>query len=480
MILCNMALPVVGSPIDLRSMTGCLLGERYVLLRHCSFMPAAHIRDPPIRHEWVTGGRTACGTIARRFLTQLFLNGWTTYIRLCFPASLAYTRQPREPKPCLQGNMTGSRRSSDISMVSDRDLILTFDDKTCVRVFSTVLKRSAPYFRVLLDPNFKEGQSMISSTTSQPHRISLHEDDSGAMVALLALLHESERTGLEGLSTSLDLSECLLEFWAVADKYDCLDKVRSTLEAALAQCNQVPESLPDDIAILCNMAALARLLRRPEPFKDYTRELVRRQTTYYTSLLDTRGGKYLSLSALCKYTATTTLPAVEYQLRNLSDSLELQRTRARSCLTYVVRAPATRRCVVYRRCLRDCSAVCSQLMALVAELLEQPVWTSPLEHCSLARAFEVLPEYVPAEYELRWPCKHSQSHTFRPEEFEEAIEQVEDIACGLCLDCVEEEDMSGECFHVSPPPELTEEEKELSRKFEMVTHYFHWTSNAWR
>ena len=86
MILCNMALPVVGSPIDLRSMTGCLLGERYVLLRHCSFMPAAHIRDPPIRHEWVTGGRTACGTIARRFLTQLFLNGWTTYIRLlsCF------------------------------------------------------------------------------------------------------------------------------------------------------------------------------------------------------------------------------------------------------------------------------------------------------------------------------------------------------------------------------------------------------------
>lgn len=119
-------------------------------------------------------------------------------------------------------------------VVIDRegDVILVLKDVE-LRVSSKVLSLASPVFKTMFGPSFVEGKSI---TSSSPSRITLTDDNPIAMVNLCNIIHYQTK------SMPKQPDQPFLDQLAiVADKYDCIEALRSsthmwltTLEAEAA------------------------------------------------------------------------------------------------------------------------------------------------------------------------------------------------------------------------------------------------------
>lgn len=92
-----------------------------------------------------------------------------------------------------------------------------------IHVSSHLLSYSSPVFKSMLDPHFKEGMTLATSSSVE---IPLPDDDFRAMTTLCRVLHLRTAT----VESKPD-AEHILAISTLVDKYDCAEAV-----APIAQC----------------------------------------------------------------------------------------------------------------------------------------------------------------------------------------------------------------------------------------------------
>lgn len=94
---------------------------------------------------------------------------------------------------------------------------------TLIRVSKDVLTSTSPVFKVMLGPDFAEGQR--THTVEQP--LKLNDDDGPALLMLLQIVSGA-------ITDGSDVKPWLLpQLVLLGDKYDCLDQLRPWVQVAL-------------------------------------------------------------------------------------------------------------------------------------------------------------------------------------------------------------------------------------------------------
>lgn len=130
----------------------------------------------------------------------------------------------------MQGMMTAFGSKQGITVVArDGDVLLALKETT-IRVSSVHLTGLSPFFKVMLGPNFSEGQAARSALV--PKRIEMPDDDSVGMVLLCYYVHSGlERvqpliTGFKYYQDIMPTTERIAQLAVAADKYFLLDYLK--------------------------------------------------------------------------------------------------------------------------------------------------------------------------------------------------------------------------------------------------------------
>ncbi|KPM44567.1 hypothetical protein AK830_g2019 [Neonectria ditissima] len=98
-------------------------------------------------------------------------------------------------------------------IASDGDVVLVVGlEKTRLRVYSQCLRSASKVFRVMLGPNWSQGQEMSSQS---PREIALEEDDADAMRLICSIIHHLNDDVMEVIS-----AKEILQVAIEVDKYD--------------------------------------------------------------------------------------------------------------------------------------------------------------------------------------------------------------------------------------------------------------------
>ena len=176
------------------------------------------------------------------------------------------------------------------------DLILvTGPQEERLRVHSLILSMVSKPMRVLLGPDFKEGQTLATSGP-EPAEIMLPEDDAMAMSVMCRVLHHQEDLAVSQLAPNVALKVATL-----ADKYDCVAAVRSCLKVWVSH-NHTTRNI--DSLVQCMTAAY--ICDDALGFSAVTLSLLHDHVGPYYSILDEVSRRYLPLEMLSKYLSVFT------------------------------------------------------------------------------------------------------------------------------------------------------------------------------
>ena len=159
-----------------------------------------------------------------------------------------------------------------------------------------MLSAASSVFKVMLGPNFLEGQQMANS--AGPVEIELHDDDATAMSEMCNIMHFKPAM----VSPKQNRSKSLLALAVVVDKYACVHSLR--LQSQGLVLRYFDEFRRNEVMPLYRMAAASYLLDEPMVFRLATQRLVTHTNGDYSSVLTSEDGLYLPFDVFSKLQLT--------------------------------------------------------------------------------------------------------------------------------------------------------------------------------
>lgn len=156
-----------------------------------------------------------------------------------------------------------------------------------IQVNSMILKLASPVFMAMFDSSFSESQRLKEATASEPVEIEFPEDDHGAFLLAVQVLHFTRTFGRDEPG-----ADTLLKFAVLVDKYDLISALSFTSRGWLSKTiddalnKEMTMSVSDkkpDSAKEWKLVQTAFILRDRKAFFHFTRKLI---ITYSGSFLD--------------------------------------------------------------------------------------------------------------------------------------------------------------------------------------------------
>jgi hypothetical protein len=188
-------------------------------------------------------------------------------------------------EPLVEPSPTSSSLSKmaivDIA-TTDGDILLILGE-TRLRVSSVILSSASPVFKVMLGPNFSEGQGDRSARS--PKEITLEDDDLDTMTRLCRLLHH-QRDLPATPHDGIPLDTCakgLFDLAVLADKYGATESIQMAGGYLLFQLASLkPKDIP--ISALVFLIAAAFMMEDHRHFALFTRRLVMDHVDNYSTV----------------------------------------------------------------------------------------------------------------------------------------------------------------------------------------------------
>lgn len=333
---------------------------------------------------------------------------------------------------------------------SDGDILLVLGDReTRLCVSSVILSSASPVFKTMLGPDFLEGQDDRSA--QNPKRISLPDDDVNAMVRLCRLIHHQDNmpTTPHDKGSLAGGAEQLLALMVVADKYGCIDSIRFAGEYMLFSSASVSASLDPSMETLLHLVAAAYILNNSRHFALFTRKLVLDTPRSYSSVINCP-----ALGMLPGVLLRECFPRLGDEQTVLTLSvvlLEEQRKAATNTLRFELPALAEQRC--YRNGCGRTGTDLTFANALAREInshRREMYWPPHDNYWSLRDLLKQTFHCGDVSIHLATGCRHEHDyeHKVGSETLKSLCNKISKIACGLCLNCLEDDNTDpNACTH---------------------------------
>lgn len=171
---------------------------------------------------------------------------------------------------------------STIDLGGDSTFIIVNDGESIyVKVLRGLLSLVSPYFKALLNGNFREGNA---DTTGEP--CTIEEGNVEGILDLLAILHMR-------YDGSIPMSpRDILQLAIVADKYDCVKAISLTLDTLFPRCTAALHLWDARDVIVA-----AFILDHPKIFRNSTREILMSQAGTFADIAQTEIGQRVPVKA---------------------------------------------------------------------------------------------------------------------------------------------------------------------------------------
>ena len=193
-------------------------------------------------------------------------------------------RDLAEPLNEFSPDASSSSKMATIDIATaDGDILLILGE-TRLRVSSVILSSASPVFKVMLGPNFSEGQGDRSA--QNPKEVTLVDDNLATMMRLCRLLHH-QRDLPETSHNQKPLeshAKDLYDLAILADKYSSTESIK--MAGAYLLFDLGASSKPEDIPIeaLLYLITTAYMMEDQRHFTLFTRRLVMDHVDNYSTV----------------------------------------------------------------------------------------------------------------------------------------------------------------------------------------------------